>query len=224
MKKNSLICQFLFGILILPILENPDSCNSIGEMIISLNTRSILINIYDILKHLIEGCLFNSKENIYYTIFNNYIIKNYHRINHIIEEIINIKIPSEFYNINDIPGNNNKINEANFIYNKSICFNSGDFLLFYNTIHAHKDEILQKDKYIEDIYIKITKNLSLMKFKKNEYYIIIKDNNENNLTIKENNTEKKLNDKFSKLKWSIKYVLENLQFIIYFDKKTKTEK
>ena len=223
-KKNSLICQFLFGILVLPILENPDSCNSIGEMIISLNTRSILINIYDILKHLIEGCLFNSKENIYYTIFNNYIIKNYHRINHIIEEIINIKIPSEFYNINDIPGNNNKINEANFIYNKSICFNSGDFLLFYNTIHAHKDEILQKDKYIEDIYLKITKNLSLMKFKKNEYYIIIKDNNENNLTIKENNTEKKLNDKFSKLKWSIKYVLENLQFIIYFDKKTKTEK
>jgi hypothetical protein len=63
-----------------------------------------------------------------------------------------------------------------------------------------------------------------MKFKKNEYYIIIKNNNENILTIKENNTDKKLNDKFSKLKFAIKYVLENLQFIIYFDKNTKTEK
>ena len=65
-KKDSLICQFLFGTLILPILENPDICNSIGDMIISINTRGILLNIYDVLKHLIEGCLFNSNDNIYY--------------------------------------------------------------------------------------------------------------------------------------------------------------
>ena len=245
MQKNSLICQFLFGTLILPILENPDICNRIGEMIISLNTRGILINIYDVLKHLIEGCLFNSNDNIYYPIFNKFIIKNFNRINCIIDNIINdIKIPSEYYNIilsiwdnkNNLEetSENSFINEehnySDFIYNKSICFNSNIFLLFYNTIHSHKNEILIKDKFIENIFMNITKNLSLMKFNVGEYYIIIKENYKNNLTIKENIKEE-LNNYFgnksnvySKLKNAIKYVLENLQLIINFDKNVKTQR
>lgn len=244
-KKDSLICQFLFGTLILPILENPDICNSIGDMIISINTRGILINIYDVLKHLIEGCLFSSNDNIYYPIFNTFIIKNYNRINKIIDNIINnITIPSEYYNtilsildkkdnLNQISGyyfNNKENNFSDFIYNKSICFNSNYFLLFYNTILGHKDEILQKDKFIENIFMNITENLTFMKFNVGEYYIITKENHKNNLIIKENKNEDLniyLGNKtniYSKLKSAIKYVLENLKLIINFDKSIKTQK
>ena len=244
-NKNSLICQFLFGTLILPIIENPDICNSISDMIISINTRGILINIYDVVKHLIEGCLFNSNDNIYYPIFNKFIIENYHRINKIIDNIINnIKIPSEYYNIilsildnknnlNEIPGYysiNQENNFSDFIYNKSICFNSNDFLLFYNTIHCHKNEILQKDKFIEKIFKNITENISYMKFNIGEYYIITKENYKNNIIIKENKNEElniylgNKSNVYSKLKNAIKYVLENLQLIINFDKSIKTQK
>ena len=214
-------------------------------MIISINTRGILINIYDVLKHLIEGCLFNSNDNIYYPIFNTFIIKNYNRINKIIDNIINnITIPSEYYNtilsildkkdnLNQISGyyfNNKENNFSDFIYNKSICFNSNYFLLFYNTILSHKDEILQKDKFIENIFMNITENLTFMKFNVGEYYIITKENHKNNLIIKENKNEDLniyLGNKtniYSKLKSAIKYVLENLKLIINFDKSIKTQK
>ena len=222
-QKNSLICNFLFRILIFPILENPDLCFYIGDMIISLNTRNILHNIYKVLSHLIEGELFNSNDNIYFTIFNNFIIKNYSRINKIIENIINISIP-EIYINNEKSLNENKLD---FIHYKSICFNSNEFLLFYNTIHPFKDQILNGDEYIENLFNSIAGNLSTMKFNVNNYYLITDEKKDDfifkNGNYYEINTNEKNNNKiFKKLKKSIIYVLENLQLIFILDKDLTT--
>ena len=140
-------------------------------MIISLNTRNILNHIYIVLSHLIEGELFNSNDNIYYTIFNNFIIKNYKRINTIIYNIIKISEPYR----DNINKEKTEINDLDSSTHKSICFNLKDFLLFYNTIHAYKDEILNGDKYIEDIYNNIQKNISLLQYNSNNYYLIINE-------------------------------------------------
>ena len=202
--KNSLICKFLFGILILPILENPDSCNSYGNMIISLNTRKILNNIYEVLSHLIEGELFNSSDNTHLTIFNHFIIKNYYRINQIIDKILEKKT---------LKTNYIKEKKLDFIEYKTICFNSKQFLLFYNTVHRYKDEILRGDKYIENIYNKITEYISSINCSIHNYYLIIKQSNENNAKEKENkgiefnSTKNKI---YEKLKFSIIQVLQNL--------------
>ena len=217
-QKNSLISSFLFRILIFPILENPDINNSLGDIIISLNTRGILQNIYFVLSYLIEGELFNSNDNIYFTIFNKFIINNYNRINKIIDNIINIS--SNF--------DTNK-KELDFIQYKSICFNIDDFLLFYNTIHAHKDEIFKDNKYIEDIFNNITKNISSLYFNANYYYVIINDNYDKSIEKKEykivlNNNSKNEFEIYKKIKYAIIYVLENLKLTINLDNNLSTQK
>ena len=224
-KKNNLICNFLFRILIFPILENPDLSLFIGDMIISSNTRNILHNIYQVLSHLIEGELFNSNDNIYYTIFNNFIIKNHKRINKIIDNIIKIYIPDN-YNINKINLNENNLD---FIQCKSICFNSNKFLLFYNTIHAFKNEILKGDKYIENIFNNITKKISTIQFNINSYYLITNENIDNFSFRKEekirlNNNSKNEDEIYKKIKYAIIYVLDNLQLYLNLENNISTPK
>ena len=218
--KNSLINKFLFGILIFPILENPDLCNSYGNMIISLNTRNILNNIYNVLSHLIEGELFNSNDNAFFTIFNHFIIKYYYRVNQIIDKILKNPI---------IIKNHAKEKELDSTEYKAICFNSNQFLLFYNTLHLYKKEILKGNGYIEDIYNKITEKIASIKFSINIYYLILKQINEND-TIKNENKSKELNptknknETYEKLKYSIEKVLQNFQMTFNLDNKLTTIK
>ena len=96
-QSNSLICRFLFDKLLLPVLENPDINNSAINMILSLNTRKILIYVYEVLKNIIRGELFNCEQNKYFTIFNKFIINNYLRINNILNNILEVKIPEKLY-------------------------------------------------------------------------------------------------------------------------------
>ena len=232
MQKNTLICNYLFGILIIPLLESPDILNSLGDMIISINTRNILCYISIVLKHLIQGELFNSKDNYFYTIFNNFIIKNFFRIDKIINKIINVKLPEENINIDKNYNNFNDKSFQDLIFKTSqgsICFNSNHFLLFYNTIHVNKNEIFKCDKYIENIFDKITEQISFMKFDMNNYYIITEENNENLLAIKEedesrlkiSNNQNKILDK---IKQTIIYVLNKLNLILNIGKDISTIK
>ena len=171
-----------------------------------------------VLSHLIEGELFNSNDNIYYTIFNNFIIKNYKRINTIIDNIIKISEPYR----DNINKEKTEINDLDSSTHKSICFNLKDFLLFYNTIHAYKDEILNGDKYIEDIYNNIQKNISLLQYNSNNYYLIINESQvkpfeKTETKIALNNTSINEDDLLKKLKYAIIYVLENTQLTINLD-------
>ena len=221
-QKNSLICNFLFRILIFPILENPDLSFYVGDMIISANTRNILYSIYKVLSHLIEGELFKSNDNIYFTIFNNFIIKNYNRINKIIDNITNISIPNNYIN-NEKTLNENKLD---FIHYKSICFNLNEFLLIYNTIYPFKDKILNGDEYIENIFNRITENLPT-ESNVNNYYLITNEINDNYNFKNENkypvNTSAKIEKKIvQKLKNYIIYVLENLHLNLNLEKDLTT--
>ena len=223
-QKNSLICNFLFRLLIFPILENPDLSFSFGDMIISLNTRSILHHIYMVLSHLIEGELFNANNSTYYTIFNRYIIENYKRINKIIDNIIKISIPKSYNNINE-----KNLKELDFTQCKSICFNSHEFSLFHNTIHSHKDEIFKGDKYIVNIFNNISEKRKTIQSNVDNYYLITNENYDNySIRIENkiglNNNPKNENGLYKKIKYAIIYVLENLQLSIILEKNINTQK
>ena len=72
-------------------------------MILSLNTRKILMIIDEILKKLIRGELFNCHQNGNYTVFNKFILQNFNRINNIISnKDINCSLSND-WNSNTFP-------------------------------------------------------------------------------------------------------------------------
>ena len=238
MQTNSLIFRFLFDKLILPVLENPDINNSSGKMIISINTRKNLINIFLVLEKLIRGELFNCEQNDNYTVFNKYILDNFSRMNNIIQNIIEVKIPekliklsNQFYYCEDFclekvirrteDINYNYFDEHpnDFMQHKSICFNINQFLLFYGIIHVNQKLFIEKDSIFQAIFNNITKNIGFMKCGSYNYYVIIKENynseveellslNEKKISL---NKPKNKNEALYKLKYSISYLFSHLK-------------
>ena len=64
-------------------------------MIITLNTRKNLYYIYQVLKKLIRGELFDLQDYSYMTVFNKFIINNFERLNRIIENLLQVKEPQK---------------------------------------------------------------------------------------------------------------------------------
>ena len=244
MNCNALICRFLFGKLILPVIENPDINNTATKMIISLNTRKILAHINLVLKKIIRGELFNSEENGNYTIFNKFIMNNYHRIDKIIKDIIKVKIPqklailsNQFYKDEDfsldkIVRQSEEINydyfdenPNDFMMHKSICFNINQFLLLYGAVHVNKDYFINNNPDFETILTNITKNFGSMKCASFEYYVIIKEDFNSDvkelLFLKEKkiNLSKPKNQKEAlfKLKYSISYLFSHMKILYHWN-------
>ena len=241
---NSLISRFLFDKLIFPVLENPDINNCAKEMILSLNTRKILIYTYEVIKKIIRGELFNCEQNKNYTVFNKYIIQNFNRFNNIINKIIDVKIPekllllsNKFYeNDNfcldnvvrqkqEINYNYFEENPTDFMQHKSICFNINQFLLFYGIVHINHKIFFENNKYFENLFRDVTKHISSMECSISSYYVIIKDeySNEINelLNLKEKNIKlckaKNKEETLFKLKFCIRHLFSNLKILHYWD-------
>jgi hypothetical protein len=242
-QSNSLICRFLFDKLLLPVLENPDINNSAINMILSLNTRKILIYVYEVLKNIIRGELFNCEQNKYFTIFNKFIINNYLRINNILNNILEVKIPeklyilsTQFYNddtfsLDDVQRTGYDINYGyfdehpnDFMMHKSICFNINQFLLFYGIVHINKDLFFKNDKSFEEIFNNVAKYIPSMMCSLSHYYVIIKEeyNNEVNdlLSFKDKNIglsrSQNENNTLFKLKYCISHIFNNLKILHFW--------
>ena len=234
---NALICRFLFDKLILPVLENPDINNASTRMIISLNTRKILAHINMVLKKIIRGEFFNSEENRNYNVFNKFILDNYFRIDKIISNIIEVKIPekltilsNQFYKDDDfsldkIVRQKEEINyhyfdenPNDFMMHKSICFNINQFLLLYGAVHVNKDYFIKNNENFEKILNSITKNFGSMKCASFDYYVIINEDYNNDVKELLFLKEKKINlskpknqiDALFKLKYSISYLFSHV--------------
>ena len=194
-QRNLLVCKFLFDKLILPVLENPDINNTEKSMIISFNTRKNLSNIYRVLKNLIRGELFDNGQYIHMTIFNNFIINNFLRVNKIIEKIIHVKIPEklmklseQFYlnetiSLDDLKRSEEEIkydyfleNPNDFMYHKSICFTIKELTLFYDIVNKNKEKFIEKGKSFHNIFDKLSAFIPLIKSNDYEYYVIISNN------------------------------------------------
>ena len=244
MNCNALICRFLFGKLILPVLENPDINNTATKMIISLNTRKILAHINFVLKKIIRGEFFNSEENGTYNIFNKFIMENYYRIDKIIKNMIEVKIPkkltilsNQFYkddnfSLDKIVRKKEEINynyfdenPNDFMMHKSICFNINHFLLLYGAVHVNKDYFIKDNAYFEKILNNITKNFVSMNSGSFDYYVIINEDFNNDVKELLFLEEKKITlskpknqmDALFKLKYSISYLFSHVKILYHWN-------
>ena len=237
---NALICRFLFDKLLLPVLENPDINNAASNMILSLNTRKILMIIDEILKKLIRGELFNCHQNENYTVFNKFILQNFNRINNIISNIIEVKLPekiilliNQFYNNdrfdlekvvrskNDINYNYFDENPKDFMQHKSICFNINQLLLLYGIVHMNQKVFLKDNPKLTKIINLVTKHIPSMKCSVTYYYVIIKDEykeeikdliffKEKNISL---NKPKNPEETLYKLKYCIRHLFDNFKIL-----------
>ena len=240
-QRNSIICRFLFDKLLLPVLENPDINNSAINMILSLNTRKILIYIYEVLKNLVRGELFNSEQHKNFTIFNKYIMKNYIRIDNIINDILEIEIPKKLFNLSKqfykddnfclekVNRTNKDINynyfeeNKDFMMHKSICFTINQLLLFHGIVHLNKDMFFKKYSPLEPLFNKVAEYIPSMLGSLSYYYVIIKEeyNDEINnlLNYKDNRIKLCKNVKeenlMFKLKFCISHLFNNLKILHY---------
>ena len=195
LELNNLVGRFLFDKLILPILKNPDRSDAGKNKMITLNTRKNLINIYLVFKNLVKGELFNVEQNIQLVIFNKFILNNYHRVNEIIEKMLDVRIPEklkklsdEFYLRDDFILDNSKRTEEeinyeyfkenpnDFMQHKSICFTTNQLNLFYDVVEENKDIFIKPGMPLEKIYETISNFMSLVENHPNHYYVIISDN------------------------------------------------
>ena len=194
-----LVNRFLFDKLLLPVIQNPDINDTGKNMIITLNTRKNLYYIYQVLKKLIRGELFDLQDYSYMTVFNKFIINNFERLNRIIENLLQVKEPQkltklskdfykdEKFKLEEVIRDEESVNydyfEENphdFMHHKSICFSIKDLNLFFNIVDNNKERFIQ-EPFLENIY----KNLSELmpkikdKFMPYEYFVIISDNYKN---------------------------------------------
>lgn len=180
------ICRFLFEKIIFPILENPDSCTVGKKMMISLNTRKTLSDIFIVLEKLIRGELFSDEKYEKFKVFNDFIIDRFRKLKNIINNIIsNVEIPEkllklseEFYSSEDFSLNNLKRkpietryeyfheNPYDFMEHKSICFNVQLLLLFYNIVDNHKNIFINPGNSLEKIFDKLSKYIPYIKKRK----------------------------------------------------------
>jgi len=192
---NSFICRFLFDKLIFPVLINPERCDIGRDRLITLATRKNLFNIYLILKNLVKGELFSTEKEANLIIFNKFILDNYHKINTIIEKMIDIKMPEklkklckQFYATNDFVLDNSKRTEeeinyeyfkenpTDFMQHKSICFTINELNMFYDIVDENKEVFLTPGSKFEDTFETLSNFISMIKGKPDHYFVIISDN------------------------------------------------
>ena len=240
MQCNLFLCRFLFDIIILPALQNPDMNIIYKDEIITLNTRKNLSNIYTVLRTFIRGDLFTSIEDGYMTVFNKFFIDNYLRLNNILLKIINVQLPEkleklslEFYSDDNFLLNNDlryfrdinydyfMENNNDFMQYKSICFNTEHFFIFYEIIIKNPEKFFRKGSEEEKIFNNISRFIGMIKKNRYVYYVIVnnKYNNEiEELLFPKKNKimlgmKKNKNDLLKNLKYSITYLLNNLKII-----------
>ena len=243
-ELNNFVGRFLFDKLILPILKNADRSDAGKNGMITLVTRKNLINIYTVFKNLVKGELFNSDQNINFVVFNKYIIDNYYRINKIIENMIDVKIPEklrklseEFYKDEDFILDNSKRSEQeinyeyfkenpnDFMQHKSICFTISEFKMIYNVVEAHKDLFIESGKPLEKTYETLSNFVSLITDKPNHYFVIISDNyntnakellfhKEKTLPLGKAQTQEEI---IQNLHYCISYLIGNLEILPHWD-------
>ena len=233
---NLLVNRFLFDKLILPVIQNPDINDTGKNMIITLNTRKNLYYVYQVLKMLIRGELFNTQQYSYMTVFNSFIMNNFGRLSKIMENLLKVNAPKkllklseEFYkdeqfNLDEIIREGQSVNydyfkenPHDFMSHKSICFSIKELKLFYSIVNNNKERFIQGEK-LEKIFKNLSEIMSLIKFKQYEYYVIIRDNyneevnellslNEHKIILgKAKNKE----DIFNNLKYCISYLISKL--------------
>ena len=243
-ELNKFVCRFLFDKLILPILISPESNNIGKDRIISFTTRKNLFNIYLVLKYLVKGELFNYEKKANLVLFNKFILENYHRINKIIEKMIDVKIPEkldklskQFYSTEDFILDNSKRSEEeinyeyfvenpkDFMQHKSICFTTNELNTFYNIVDENKSVFLIPNTEFKNIFETLSNLISMIKGKPNQYYVIIRDeysekakkllqNKEANKSLGKSETSK---DIIENLKYCISYLISNLDILPHWD-------
>ena len=233
---NLLVNRFLFDKLILPVIQNPDINDTGKNMIITLNTRKNLYYIYQVLKMLVRGELFNTQQYNYMTVFNSFIINNFGRLNKIMENLLKVNAPKklmklseEFYkdeefNLDEIVREGQSVNydyfkenQHDFMSHKSICFSMKELKLFYDLVNNNKERFIQGEK-LEKIFKNLSEIMSLIKFKPYEYYVILRDNYNEEvnelLSLKEQKIilgkAKDKEDIFINLKYCISYLISKL--------------
>lgn len=200
LDRNSFVCEFFFGKLILPVLLNPD-INELGsKKIISLSTRKNCYNIYLILKNYVRGEFFSNENNKHLTVFNNFILEGVTIIDKLVSSLINVSLPpklerlaSEFYGDESfVLDNSNRDrnlidydyfeeNPNDFMQHQSICFKMEELVEIMRTVsdNIEKFEIPDEPdfqnllKWVVDF--KEDFETKAKNQKKGEYFVIIND-------------------------------------------------
>ena len=149
---NIFICEFLLGKLILPLLMNPD-INELGcDMLITMDTRKNLVNIYHVLKKISHGELFSSENDPHLTIFNMFIIDQVGSLSKYIDKFTAVKLPSQLERLVETFCSNSKDaiqqrvnvsydyfkeNPNDFMQHQSICFQLNELITFIDVVHAN---------------------------------------------------------------------------------------
>ena len=232
---NMLVNRFLFDKLLLPVIQNPDINDTGKNMIITLNTRKNLYNVYKVLKKLIRGELFNVEHYTYMTVFNGFIMNNFGKLNKIMEKILQVNAPKklmklseEFYNnesfnLDEITRDKESVNydyfkenPHDFMHHKSICFSIKELKLFFDIVNNNKERFIQDESFYK-IFEKLSNNMPTIKSKPYEYCVIISDkyNSEVNelLFLKKPKIilgESKSQKILTNIKYCINYLISNL--------------
>ena len=234
-----LVNRFLFDKLLLPVIQNPDINDTGKNMIITLNTRKNLYYVYQVLKKLIRGELFEEPNYGYMSVFNWYIINNFERLNKLVENLLEVKAPKklmdlseEFYknenfNLEEIIRDEQSVNydyfkenPHDFMQHKSICFSKKELNLFFKIVDNNKERFIQGEN-LGKILEKLSSLMPSIIFKPYDYYVIISDKYNNEVNELLYLDEKKIclgkaknkNDIFINLKYCISYLISNLDNI-----------
>jgi len=190
-----LVNRFLFDKLLLPVIQNPDINDTGINMIITLSTKQNLYIVYQVLTKLIRGELFNTVNYSYMTVFNIFIINNFGRLNKIMEKLLRVNAPrklmklseefynNENYNLDEVKRDQPSINYEHFKENphdfmnhKSICFSVKELKLFFNVVNNNKERFILSGDPLEKIFENVSTFMPMVKSKQNEYFVIIRDN------------------------------------------------
>ena len=195
-QKNAFIGQYIFNIIIIPLLCQPSSQGLITECLISENTLDNLDIIGKILQKLISGELFTN-EDIYFSGFNAFLVEKMKDILKIYNSIIKIKLPDfiEKY-INDeldenFEFNYDELNKEEIFFNKFICFQFDDIVAIIKTLSNNQEYFFKDNKNInlKKTFEKLTSETSdeLINdiLENREYIISFKNLNLKNKNLKE---------------------------------------
>jgi hypothetical protein len=242
---NEFIFKFIFNILIIPTIQNPDNSDLETTTMISLDTRKNLLRIEKVLKKLIKGELFYEEDDEHYKIFNQFIIDNYKKLQNIVKLFMDVKIPNkimllteQFYDAkfvsldkikrhpSDINYDYFEENPNDFMQHYCICFNTRQLMSIYMLIYSQKDSFLKEDKNFEIIFNNISKIMhrNCMEDINNMdiFYLAIKenfnDNVKNLLYHKEKNIGLAKNENvLHKLKFCLVYLLSKIKDFPYWN-------
>ena len=151
---------FFFMKLFKYIFLSPDYYPLFNNVILSENTKKNLFKIFEIFSQLISGDFYKSNEETSdYTPFNWYFIEKINIIYDLCKQLIST--PSAI-------SNNNDINNKNYFFSYSICFNWNIYETIINIINKKKNIIFKNNKYpkineFKDLIDKLVKNKDINK-------------------------------------------------------------